>query len=134
MSRSLAGKLLLSGILSIAATVSLPATAQAVTAGPVAGTHMTDTAGHHVAAEPFQTFEWIFSGVTYPNTSAGASDCQAEGEFLVGYDPDTWAGYRCLLNNPDAGVINLWLLEVIGCRYCVKGPHPELSARDPSTR
>jgi hypothetical protein len=50
-----------------------------------------------------------FTGLTYPDTSAGLSACDEEGEELVYISDGEDVGYSCQLGNPDAGVYNLWI-------------------------
>jgi hypothetical protein len=58
-----------------------------------------------------QNYEWVFGGATYPDTSAGHSACQAQGESDVAHFPLQFESWECQLNDPDAGVYNLWVLE-----------------------
>jgi hypothetical protein len=62
-----------------------------------------------------------FTGDTYPETSAGLSSCQKEGEALVAAGGPNFS-YSCDPGDPDAGLYNLWISKwVPGCGTCVKG-------------
>jgi hypothetical protein len=52
--------------------------------------------------------EWEFYGITYPDTSAGLKACNAAGLALVVQNPRSYANWKCILNDPNAGY-NLWL-------------------------
>ena len=63
--------------------------------------------------------ERVFSGITYPDTQAGGAACQAEGNYLVSDPGSNVLGFTCTLNDPDAGVYNLWETIFVGsCRFC----------------
>jgi hypothetical protein len=67
--------------------------------------HATTTA----SATPNQITASAFTGLTYPDTSAGLSACDTEGASLLTFPYGAVYGYNCELGNPDAGVYNLWL-------------------------
>lgn len=56
-------------------------------------------------------YQWVFSGTTYSDTSAGYGACNAQGQFDVTHFPTEFESWRCELSNPDPGVVNLWVLE-----------------------
>lgn len=49
---------------------------------------------------------WVFTGYTYPDTSAGLAACDAKGQSLLN---QYVTHYMCPLSDPDAGVYNLWV-------------------------
>jgi hypothetical protein len=53
--------------------------------------------------------QWEFSGLTYPDTSAGLTACHAEGLYFMKSVPSQNLAFECLLNDPDSGY-NLWIL------------------------
>jgi hypothetical protein len=61
-----------------------------------------------------------FTGLTYPDTSAGLAACTSEGEELVYISDGEDINYSCQLGNPDAGVYNLWITywNPKYCRTC----------------
>jgi len=81
-------------VLSIAlvSSLALPAAAQAA-----------------IPASPPGT-TWGPTGNTYPDTPAGLSACVTYGNALHKALPNQNLSFSCLLNNPDPGVYNLWLL------------------------
>jgi len=104
------GRLAMAGaVLSVAlgAALTIPVAAQAVTSASTA----SSSAGRQVASpdiEPNTT--WDFTGLTYPDTSAGQAACLAEGEYWHTSDPSQNIAWECLLSDPDSGVYNLWIL------------------------
>jgi len=52
---------------------------------------------------------WWFTGITYPDTSAGYSSCASTGQFENSLGGST--NWSCKLGDPDAGVYNLWLAK-----------------------
>jgi hypothetical protein len=49
----------------------------------------------------------VFTGDTYPDTSAGLAACDAEGPIIQARDDaDKWF---CLLGRPDAGLYGLYM-------------------------
>jgi hypothetical protein len=101
-----------------AATVLVsPVAAQAVTRAPTTTAHASVTpqgSGGNI--------EDVFSGITYPDTQAGGAACQVQGEYLVSDPGSDVLGFTCTLNNPNAGLYNLWEVIYVGsCRYCIKG-------------
>jgi hypothetical protein len=109
-------------VLSVAAGAGIflfsPMTAQAVTLGPSAtASALPTTAGHVTSVNPFID---VYTGLTYPDTSAGLSACDAEGAYLVAHGEGEVPGYYCTLGNPNAGVYNLWVVEWNPnyCRTC----------------
>lgn len=81
-------------VLSIAlvSSLALPAAAQAATPASPPGT------------------TWAPTGNTYPDTPAGDSACVAYGTALHKAFPNQNLAWACMLNDPDSGVYNLWLL------------------------
>jgi len=55
-------------------------------------------------------YEWVWFG-TFPDTSAGYSDCATLGEYDVVHFPTQFEAWQCSLNDPDSGVYNKWMLE-----------------------
>jgi hypothetical protein len=53
---------------------------------------------------------WGFTGLTYPDTTAGLEACHAEGAYWLKAVPSQNLAFECLLNDPDSGVYNLWIL------------------------
>jgi hypothetical protein len=51
----------------------------------------------------------VYTGRTYPDTPAGKSACDAEGEYDVSHSNGEDVAYICELGNPNAGVYNLWV-------------------------
>jgi hypothetical protein len=85
----------------------LPVAAQAATPAPTASA----SAGRQVASPDIEPgAEWGFTGLTYPDTSAGLSACHAEGLYWEESVPSQNLAYECLLSDPDSGVYNLWIL------------------------
>lgn len=102
MPRLFAVKSALLAALGAAVLLVSPATALAATAAPAAITHpqAVDGGGSGLTTS--------FTGITYPDTSAGLSACQAQGNYIVTDPGSHTIGYQCPLGDPDAGVYNLW--------------------------
>lgn|ERR1700722_937873 len=105
-------------LLSVAlgAAFVLSATAQAVTAAPIAGIARVATSAGHQIVRPATQPVWLFFGSTYPDTSAGLADCNADGAALIADNSPEWSKWQCRLNTPHAGSYNLWVY--------VSGPLP----------
>ena len=88
------------------------AAAGLVTASPAyaAQAHPPAASGHAaVSVRPDGEIFW-FTGDTYPDTAAGLAACNAEGAYERAHGVATWS---CWLGNPNAGVYNLWLGQII---------------------
>ncbi len=89
--------------LALGSALALPAAAQAAVSAPTAG---------HYKVVPNLTggnYQWVFSGATFPLTSAGLSSCNAEGAYDIRTYPKTDQSWLCRGNTPDSGVYNLWI-------------------------
>jgi hypothetical protein len=96
-------------VLSVAlgSAIALPVAAQAAIPAPAAST----SAGSQAASPGIEPgSEWGFTGLTYPDTTAGLTACHAEGVYWHDSVPSQNLAYECLLNDPDSGVYNLWIL------------------------
>jgi O-succinylbenzoate synthase len=69
---------------------------------PAAAAHAAVTARPNIA-------ELVFTEHTYPNTAAGLSACMAEGQYIVSHSDGEDTDPVCILGDPDAGVLNLWV-------------------------
>jgi hypothetical protein len=117
MPRVLAVRPGLFAVLGAAAILVSPAAAQAAPTAPVGIAHA------QVASGPRGGLTTSFTGLTYPDTSAGAIACAVQGNYLVTDPGSHTVSYQCLLNNPNAGVYNLWTTwypNGSGCPTCVK--------------
>lgn len=93
MGRFIAAGALLSAALGFA--FALPMAAQAATA-PTAGIVRVAVApGPHAAPDLAPGGQWEFSGLTYPDTSAGLAACNAEGRYLITTYHNTDQSYNC---------------------------------------
>jgi hypothetical protein len=79
--------------------------------------HTTTSSITSDTVDPIITY---FTGLTYPDTPAGLTACQEEGEELVYISDGEDINYSCQLGNPDAGVYNLWITywNPKYCRTC----------------
>jgi hypothetical protein len=96
MFRSIALK---SAIFAAAGTTVLcfsPLAAQARTNAPSVANHTNAIA------------VWVYVGHVYPDTSAGLSECYAEGVTLIEDGGSIYFAERCTLGDPEAGY-DLWL-------------------------
>jgi hypothetical protein len=59
--------------------------------------------GHDAAPDLSPGGQWEFSGLTYPDTSAGLAACNAEGRYLVTEYHTTDQSYDC------EGAYQLWI-------------------------
>jgi hypothetical protein len=101
-------------VLGIATVLVSPVTANAVTRAPATIAHASA-----VPNGSGGQLEHVFSGLTYPGTPAGQIGCEEEGNYLVGEPGSNTIGYMCVLNNPNAGLYNMWVTIFIGsCRFC----------------
>jgi hypothetical protein len=104
------GRLTVAGavlFVALGSALALPVAAQAATSAPAASI----SAGRQVASPAIEPgSEWEFSGLTYPDTTAGLAACHAEGVYFHESVPSQNLAYECLLNDPDSGVYNLWIL------------------------
>jgi hypothetical protein len=112
---SLVLKCAISASACVAGLFFTPLTAQAVTVASGAAGVSAVPAG--------QIVETSFTGLTYPDTSAGLSACDAQGAADITNAPPLYGnvtGYSCELGDPDAGVYNLWLtyFNPHVCRTC----------------
>jgi hypothetical protein len=84
--------------------LAVPVAAQAATSVSTAGiTRAAASAGHHSLAPDLNGHgAWIYSGLSYPDTSAGLSACETEGAHVIEADWPTIQNYECL------GVYQLW--------------------------
>ena len=111
MSRLPAVRLALFAALSAAAAFLSPVAAQAVTTAPAAVAHAS-------AASAGGILSWDFSNLTYPSLAG----CQDEGNYLIGVPGTRILDYQCALNDPEAGVYNLWVLvNNDPCPTCIIG-------------
>jgi hypothetical protein len=116
--------------LGAAIVLVAPVAAQAAPQAPTAIAHAS-TAPAGVGGDT----EYVFSGLTYPDTPAGGGACETQGEYLVSDPGSDTLAFNCTLNNPDAGVYNLWQYIFIGsCRYCVKGDSGTAAIADGDVR
>jgi hypothetical protein len=108
MSRSIALKSVILAAAGIAALFFSPVAAQA---------HTTASGITSNTQTPIITY---FTGLTYPDTSAGLTACDEEGQELVYISNGEDINYTCQLGNPDAGVYNLWITywNPHYCRTC----------------
>lgn len=88
---------------ALGAALALPAAAQAATSAPTAGiARVAASVGHNAAVPDLPYGQWEFTGLTYPDTSAGLAACEAEGlHDIVTYRTDI--SYECL------GAYQLWI-------------------------
>ncbi len=107
-----------------AAVLASATTAYAATAAPAPGARAAHTAGIVSGRE----LEQVFTGLTYPDTPYGLSSCQAQGAWMQSESGSEVVAYSCPLNDPTAGVYNLWVVNYSGCKECVKKNTPELAA------
>jgi hypothetical protein len=79
--------------------------------------HVTPSGASSATVDPIITY---FTGLTYPDTSAGLAACGSEGQELVYISDGEDIDYSCQLGNPDAGVYNLWITywNPKYCRTC----------------
>lgn len=100
------GRLAMAGALisvALGSALALPAAAQAATSAPTAGiARVAASVGHSAAVPDLPPGEWEFTGLTYPDTSAGLAACEAEGLHLIITYP-TDISYNCL------GAYQLWI-------------------------
>jgi hypothetical protein len=115
MIRSVALKSATIAAAGIAALFFSPVLAQAATASPAISASATPASPG--AIDPIITY---FTGLTYPDTSTGLTDCDLEGETLVYISDGEDLGYQCKLGDPDSGVYNLWITywNPNYCRTC----------------
>jgi hypothetical protein len=102
------GRLTMAGALisvALGSALALPAAAQAATSAPTTGiARATASVGHHAAVPDIPpNGQWQFTGLTYPDTSAGLAACEAEGEYLVTTYHTTDITYDC------EGAYQLWI-------------------------
>jgi hypothetical protein len=108
--------------LGIATVLVSPVTAHAITRAPATIAHASA-----VPNGSGGNLEHVFSGITYPDTQAGGAACEVQGNYLVSDPGSNVLGFTCTLNDPDAGLYNLWETIFVGsCRFCA----PLLPARD----
>jgi hypothetical protein len=50
-----------------------------------------------------------YYGLSYPDTAAGLAACNAEGKSVVAGRSGVYAGYECILGNPNVDRYNLWV-------------------------
>jgi hypothetical protein len=112
-------------VMSVAAGIGIflfsPMTVQAIAVAPSTTTiALAAIAGHATPASDTDPFIDLYTGLTYPDTSAGLSACDAEGAYLQANGQGEIPGYYCTLGNPNAGVYNLWVVEWNPnyCRTC----------------
>jgi hypothetical protein len=102
MGRFVAAGALISAALGLA--LALPVAAQAATSAPSAGiVRVAVSPGQHVVPDLGSGGEWQFTGLTYPDTSAGLAACEAEGRYLVTTYHNTDQSYQC------EGAYQLWI-------------------------
>jgi hypothetical protein len=92
-----------------------------ITAAGTAAFFFSPVAAQAVTAIPAtQDIITYFTGLTYPDTSVGLSDCESEGEELIYISDGEDISYGCNLGTPDAGVYNLWITywNPKVCRTC----------------
>jgi hypothetical protein len=123
MTRSIVFKSAISGAACIAGLFFTPLTAQAITITPSLGGASAVSAAHGTVTPDAPIIETSFTGLTYPDTSAGLSACDAQGAADITNAPPLYGnviGYSCELGDPDAGVYNLWLTYYNPnyCRTC----------------
>jgi hypothetical protein len=116
MPRASMRKLLLSGALGTAVALSLPMTAHAsVRVSADSGRISAVAASRNSAMTPdLPQGQWVFTGLTYPDTSTGLDECGAKGWLLEEGSDGEDVALSCRLGNPDAGVYNLWLYQLSG--------------------
>jgi len=111
LSRLPAVRLALFAALGAAVAFLSPVAAQAATTAPAAITHASTA-----SSDGF--LSWDFSSFTYSSLSG----CQDEGAYLIGVPGTRILDYQCVLNDPDAGVYNLWVLvNSDPCPTCIIG-------------
>jgi hypothetical protein len=120
MIRSIVLNCAISAAACVAAFFFTPLTAQAVAMTPGVS---AATATHGIATPDTQIVETSFTGLTYPDTSAGLAACDAQGAADITNAPPLYGnviGYSCELGDPDSGVYNLWLTyySPTYCRTC----------------
>jgi hypothetical protein len=112
MTRSIVFKYTISAAACIAGLFFTPLTAQAVTVTPGAAGASVVPAAHETVTPDASITETSFTGLTYPDTSAGLSACEAQGAADITNAPPLYGdviSYSCELGDPDSGVYNLWL-------------------------
>jgi hypothetical protein len=82
---------------ALGCALAVPVTAQAATSASTAGiTRAAASAGHHSLAPDLNGHgAWIYSGLSYPDTAAGLSACNAEGRAVIAEDWPTIQNYEC---------------------------------------
>src|ERR1700728_735155 len=121
MFRSFAVKSVMSAAAGAGIFLFSPMTVQAVAVTPSAtASALATSAGRVTPASDTDPFIDLYTGLTYPDASAGLSACDAEGAYLVANGEGEVPGYYCTVGNPDAGVYNLWVVEWNPnyCRTC----------------
>jgi hypothetical protein len=122
MRRLFAVKTGLFAVLGAAAIAVSPAAAQAAPAAHAVITHAQVVNGPGGGSG----LTTSFIGLTYPDTSAGLTACAVQGTYLVDDPGSHTVSWQCLLNNPNAGVYNLWTTWYPngggGCKTCVRKP------------
>jgi hypothetical protein len=115
MLRSIVFKWAILAAAGVAVLFFSPAVAQLA-----AGAGTAQVSGVHLTAEMTPpAFITYFTGLTYPDTSAGLTACDEEGGELVYISDGEDLGYNCQLGNPDAGVYNLWITYINpNCHSC----------------
>jgi|HubBroStandDraft_5_1064220.scaffolds.fasta_scaffold749147_2 hypothetical protein len=94
MGRFIAAGALISAALGFA--FALPVAAQAASSAPTSGiVRMAVSSGHHAAPNLAPGGQWEFSGLTYPDTSAGLAACNTEGRYLITTYHNTDQTYNC---------------------------------------
>jgi hypothetical protein len=51
-------------------------------------------------------YHWLFTGLSYPDTTAGRDACNDQGALEIQYSAYS---YQCIYDDPHAGRINLWV-------------------------
>jgi hypothetical protein len=81
---------------ALGSVLALPLAAQAATSASPAGiVREAVSPGHHAVPDLNGGGQWEFTGLTYPDTSAGLAACNAEGRYLVTTYRNTDESYNC---------------------------------------
>jgi hypothetical protein len=107
------GRLAMAGALisvALGSALALPVAAQAASSAPAARiARVAASAGRHAVVPDIPpNGQWQFTGLTYPDTSAGLAACEAEGAHLVTTYHATDITYAC------QGAYQLWIYFVAG--------------------
>lgn len=93
------GRFMTAGALISAAlgsVLAFPVAAQATISAPTTDiVRVAVSPGHHVVPDLSPGGQWEFSGLTYPDTSAGLAACNAEGRYLITEYHNTDQSYEC---------------------------------------